>query len=139
MGYDKTPVFDDSSLGGQIITAFSVGHFDEAACRRTLLKILRPAPICPGCQRSFTAQETERMLDDRDIRCDCGRKSAPRSGTVLDGVHAEYRVVLLIACMAYWGVKPAEIVRHINVSLDTVRRITERLKVPLNNQGKESL
>ena len=139
MAYESAPVFDDSSLGGQIVFAFSEGQLDEAACRRILLQILRPAPICPGCHRSFSGQETERILDGKEVRCDCGRKSAPRSGTVLDGVHADYRVVLLIACMAYWGVKPTEITCHTNVSPDTVRRITERLKVPLNNQGKESL
>ncbi len=139
MGYDKTPVFDDSSLGGQIISAFSGDHFDEAACRRTLLQLLRSAPICPGCRRSFTSQEVERMLDGREHRCECGRKSFPRSGTVLEGVHADYRTVLLIACMSFWGVPRREIGRHTMVSIDTVERITERLKVPLYKQHEEEV
>jgi len=93
--------------------------------------LLRPAPICPGCKRSLTALEVEKMLDDKDIRCECGRKSAPRSGTALEGVHAEYRTILLIACMSFWGIHHKETASRTGVSVDTVRRVIERLKVSL--------
>jgi transposase-like protein len=123
-------IFDDTSLGGMIVAAFDSGFLDEAECRRVLLRMLRPAPVCPGCQRSFTDAETERMLDGREIRCECGRKSAPRTGTVLENVHSDYRAVLLIACMSWWGIHRPEIATRCGVSIDTVRRITERLRVP---------
>jgi len=132
MGCNNLPVFDTSSLGSQIVRAFGIGHFDETVCRRTLLQLLRPAPICPGCKRSLSTSEVEKMLDDKDIRCDCGRKSSPRSGTALEGVHAEYRTILLIACMSFWGITIKETASRTGVSVDTVRRVIERLKVPHN-------
>lgn len=138
MSCKHIPVFDDSTLGGRIVDAFESVHFDEIACRRTLLSILRPDPICPNCRRSFTREEAGRMLDDKEIRCECGRKSAPRSGTVLEGVHADYRTVLLIACMAWWGVHRPEIATRCGVSIDTVRRITERLRAPLANHERSN-
>lgn len=122
--------FDDDSLGGRVVEAFRAPLLDEDTCRRELLQLMRPAPICPGCMRCLTAAEIERMLDGREIRCECGRKSTPRSGTVLEGVHADYRTVLLIACMSWWGVTRTEIATRCGVSIDTVRRITERLRVP---------
>jgi len=130
MTYNNLPAFDASSLGNRIVRAFGIGHFDEAVCRRSLLQLLRPAPICPCCKRSLSRSEIEKMLDDKDIRCECGRKSSPRSGTALEGVHAEYRTILLIACMSFWGVNIKETASRTGVSVDTVRRVTLRLKVP---------
>ena len=113
---------------GDVIAGYFVAtDLDESTCRRKLLSIMRPDPACPGCGRVFDAAEIQRMLDDRDIRCACGRKSSPRSGTIIEGVRADYRTIMLLAVMHHWGVSKQEISGRCGISEDTVRRIIIRL------------
>lgn len=113
---------------GDVIAGYFVAtDLDESTCRRKLLAIMRPDPVCPGCQRAFTEEERQRLFDGKDIRCGCGRKSSPRSGTIIEGVRADYRSIMLLAVMHHWGRPKQEIAACCGMSEDTVRRIITRL------------
>ena len=119
--------FEEATIAAQIADRFNSDLLDEETCRRFLLPIIRTAMVCAGCGAAFSGAETERTLAGRDVICGCGRKSSPRSGTALDGVHAGYREVLLVAIMLHWGVKRQEIARRSGISDDSVRRLQARL------------
>lgn len=119
-----------TSIGDNLVQTFTCTHLDESTCRRWLLSILRPDPECPACHRKFSPEENARMLDNIDIRCGCGRKSSPRSGTILEGVRADYRSIMLLAIMQHWGVNKQEIALRCGMSVDTVRRLVDRISRP---------
>jgi hypothetical protein len=129
MSCDSAFEFSPASIGGQIVQAFESSLLDENACRLYLLQTLRPAPVCPYCNCSFHVNLIDRIYNqDRQITCpQCNRRSSPRAGTVLEGVHATYRQIMLLAIMIHWQIPLAEISKCVGVSTDTVRRFCERL------------
>lgn len=131
MSYTAPVEFCPTSVGGRIVQMFDSNLLDEAACRLYLLRTLRPAPICPHCKTSFDFETVERIhYRDRQVECrQCHGKSSPRAGTVMEGVHATYRQIMLVAVMAHWSVPSMEIAQRTGISRDTVRRLCERLRV----------
>lgn len=121
--------FGSQSLASQVVAGFASAHLSEDACRRYLLPIVRPVMVCPGCQVSYSASQSERVLSGHAVICaECGRKAFPRTGTILEGVHCGFREVLLVAVMLHWQVKIGDIATTTGISTHTVRRLAYRLE-----------
>lgn len=122
--------FEPHSLGEYLAQWSSLrDSFSPDLCRLVIGRHIKPSPICPGCGVSLTNQEIDRLYDGKRLACrECGKSHKLYSGTVLEGVHAEPREIVLIAAMSAFG----EPVKHIHqitgLSDDTIRRI-QRLRL----------
>ena len=104
---------------------------NEEDARLAVARLLKPVPICPGCQVSLSDQERDRLYAGRSIVCrSCGRKHQLTTGTVFEGMHATYRDVVLVSAMHNNRVKIDDIALVTGLSDDTIRRlINNRLGV----------
>ena len=121
--------FDGAEIAEEITRRFDSNAFNEDACRRALLPLFRPALLCPGCGVEFDADRQAKIMEGRTVTCSCGRKSAPKSTTVLESTQLEFRQVLMIITLRAWGVHIMEIAQRTGVSDDTIRRLYGRLGV----------
>jgi hypothetical protein len=98
-------------------------------CRFAVGRHLKPSPICPGCGVSLGHLDVDRLYSGASVVCrDCGKKHRMTTGTVLEGVHADMRDILLIAAMTAWEEPVSDIVKVTGLSDDTIRRI-QRLRL----------
>lgn len=104
---------------------------NEDDAREVVARLLKPMPTCPGCKVSLTDQERDRLYYGKSIICrHCGKKHKLTTGTVFEGMHADYRDVVLTAAMHNNGVKTADVALVTGLSDDTIRRmINNRLGV----------
>jgi len=132
MSYAATPVSDVDNLAAEIAKRFDRDQMDEAACRFMIARILKPAPICPNCKISLSDLERERLYNGKTLICNsCGVKHSLRSGTHINGIHCDYRDIVLVAIMRYWGAPISSISKATNISTATIRRLTERFTFPI--------
>lgn len=119
---------DNSTMVEQIAQQFDRAHLDETECRLLIARILKPSPICPKCQVSLSDPERARLYAGKNLICSCGTKHSLRSGTHINGIHCDYREIVLVAAMNHWNVPVDAISRATHISTSTVRRLVERFQ-----------
>jgi len=122
--------FAPNSLG-EYLSRWSTlrDSFSPDLCRLVVGRHLKPCPICPGCGVSLSQQEIDRLYSGTSVVCrGCGKKHRMTTGTVLEGVHADMRDILLIAAMTACEEPVSDIVKVTGLSDDTIRRI-QRLRL----------
>jgi hypothetical protein len=118
-------------MAAEIVRRFDHELLDESACRLMIAKILKPSPICPNheCRVSLTDSERDRLYAGKTLICTgCGVKHSLRSGTNINGVHCDYRDIVLVTVMRYWRVPVDAIATATHISSATVRRLVERFQ-----------
>jgi len=106
------------------VQAFGVDFLDETACRMWILKSLHgeSAVQCPECGSELTEKGLQRFWSGCRVRCcGCGKFFTALTGTVLSGVHLEFRAIMLIAVFLFFGVKADYIATKLSISTETVR------------------
>jgi transposase-like protein len=119
---------DPDNLAVAIARHFDRDQMDEAVCRETIARLIKPAPVCPRCHVSLTDPDRDRLYAGKNLICpSCGVKHSLRSGTNLNGIHCDYRDIVLVAAMCFWGAPIDSISKAAHISGATVRRLAERL------------
>jgi len=127
-----SPTFEIGSIGQQLSQWCSVREsMTEDAARLVVAGAIKPCPICPGCKVSLDDQERQRLYAGRSIVCrHCGKKHRLTTGTVLEGIHADFRDVVMICVMHRHGTPLVIMEAVTGLSDDTIRRmIKHRLGV----------
>jgi transposase-like protein len=122
--------FEPNSLGEKLVQWSSLrDSFSPDLCRLVIGRYLKNQPVCPGCKVSLTDQEVDRLYADKRMICrHCGKGHSLYSGTVLEGVHADPRQIVLIAAMTVCDEPMKNIEQVTGLSDDTIRRI-QRLRL----------
>lgn len=126
------PLFETGSIGHHISQWQVVREcISEDGARLMIGRHLKPAPICPGCAVSLDDQDRDRLYAGRSVVCrHCGKKHRLTTGTVLEGIHADYRDVVIICLMHHHGAALSLMETITGLSDDTIRRmIRHRLGV----------
>lgn len=130
MSYEQHAVSVADSLAEEITRQFDRDQLDESACRILIARILKPSPICPRCKISLTDQERDRLYAGKSLICtSCNTKHSLRSGTHINGIHCDYRDIVLVAAMRHWGASVDAISRAAHISSATVRRLVDRFQL----------
>lgn len=118
-------MFEPSSIGHVLSSWQSVREcMTEDAARLVVAQIIKPSPICPGCAVSLDDQERQRLYGGRSVVCrHCGKKYRLTTGTVLEGIHADFRDVVMICVMHRHGAALVDIETVTGLSDDTIRRM----------------
>lgn len=85
----------------EIMTAMTPDFLDRDFCSRWALNRLHPnGPACPWCGRFLEARAVERFFEMKQITCPaCERKFTGKTGTVFNGIKADFREALFL-CFA---------------------------------------
>jgi transposase-like protein len=106
------------------VQTFGIDFLDETACRMWILKSLHgeSAITCPECGSGLTDKGLQRFWSGCRVRCcSCGKFFTSLTGTVLSGVHLEFRAIMLLAVLLFFGVKADYIAGKLDVSIETIR------------------
>ena len=78
---------------------FSSSFLDEAECRRWVLGRLHPeGASCPACGRKVSKRCSGKFWNNERISCPgCGKWFNALTGTMLQGIHMDFRTVMLLA------------------------------------------
>lgn len=118
---EMTPQAAAASIGPDMLC--------ETACRHWIVRATRGTdPACPFCGDRFDGNRVARLLAGKKVVCGCGRKSSPRSGTILEGSTLSDRQIMLIMVMLHWEMSPYQISALAGCDHQTVYNWRNRLK-----------
>ena len=103
--------------------------FDAVECRQWVIAATRGEhPQCPACDGQLTDTELDRLLNGKNIICgSCGIKSAPRSGTILEGSSLTDQQIMFILALLHWDLPVYQIATMADCSTYAVYSWRNRL------------
>lgn len=109
--------------------AFTPELFDSDRCRSFELKLTRGEnPTCPFCGHKFDENEANQVFEWKPVKCkNCGRQSAPRTGTLLSGSTLSSQEFAFIVHCLEWEIPVSHIAKSSGLSLTSVYSWRDRL------------
>ena len=118
-------VFAPGSLGERLGRWETLREsMSDDAARLVVARHIQPSPVCPGCRVSLNDQERDRLYAGRSVVCrHCRKKHRLTTGTVLEGIHADIRDIVIVAVMHAYKEPVSAIQSVTGLSDDTIRRM----------------
>lgn len=143
MNRENTSILQKTLTAPEILEAFGPEFLDPDFCRWWVLNRLNPnGAVCPACGAALQGRPVDRFFQGKQITCPaCGRKFTAKTGTVFNGIKADFREALFF-CFALESGRPMSWVaaRLPGVELRTLYSYKEIFNVNQNpkKRGKKN-
>lgn len=113
-----------------VVDEFCAGFLDEKTCRMWILEKLQPrGAYCPKCGRELTGRYKTRYFEAVRIRCPhCSKQFTALTGTMLHGVHMDFREIILLALLLGMDQPARTIADFLGGHKETIRIWRQRFK-----------